>query len=163
MVVFTAKLTRGKIVAGIMVLSFLLCGTILGVSGFDTSRSVNGELFVSTETVKIPKLKTQEEHIAFLRSIGLEVQEDPIEFREVTIPEEFDATYTEYNELQIEQGFDLAKYAGKRAMKYSYAVLDHPSGEDGVTATLLVYKGKLIGGDVASSKSDGFMHGLIER
>ena len=161
MLVYTTKLTRRKIVAGVMVLSFLICGIILSASRIDPSRSVNGEILVSTESIQIPKLKTQDDRIEFLKSLNLEIREDPIEFREVMIPEEFDETYKKYNELQVEQGFDLEKYAGKRVMKYSYAVMNHPSGEEAVTATLLIYKGKLIGGDVASAKMDGFMHGLI--
>ena len=94
----------------------------------------------------------------FLTQLGWEVE--PHEFMEVMIPREFDDIYSEYNELQKSQGMDLTKYRGKRAMHYTYKVKNHPSGEDSVVLNLLVYKNKLIGGDVCSTKADGFMHGL---
>ena len=162
MLVFTAKLTRRRLVAGIMALGFLVCGVTIGFSEVDASESVSGEAVVSSQNERMPKLKTAADRIAFLGEIGWEVQEEPIEFREVMIPEEFDETYQTYNELQLKQGFDLEKYAGKRVMKYSYLVLNHPSGEEGVVATLLVYKGKLIGGDVTSPKVEGFLEGIFQ-
>jgi len=162
MLVFTAKLTRRKIIAGVMAVGFLICGAILCFTNFGKSQAVSGTVEVSSEEMKVQKLKTAEDRIELLHSFGWEVQKEPIEFREVLIPEEFDDTYSKYNEMQMEQGFDLSKFAGKHVMKYSYAVLNHPSGEESVIATLLVYKNKLIGGDIASAKLDGFLHGLMK-
>lgn len=162
MLVFTAKLTRNRIVAGIMSIVFFVCGAILMFSHFAQNQTQGGEVTVSSELISEERLKTSNDRIVLLQSLGWEIQNEPIEFREVLIPEEFDATYSEYNELQKAQGFDLTKYSGKHVMKYSYAVLNHPSGENDVIATLLVYKNRLIGGDVASAKKDGFLHGLIK-
>ena len=83
-----------------------------------------------------------------------------VEFMEVQIPQEFDEVYAKYNEIQTAQGMDLTKYQGKRVMRYTYSIKNYPSGEEGVCANMLVYKNKLIAGDVCSPKLDGFMHGL---
>lgn len=157
MLVVTTKLTRQKLVAGVLLLGFLLCGVIALVADRNTA-----EIAVSASVERPEKIKTAEDRIALLESFGWQVEEDPVEFMEVKIPSEFDATYAQYNEVQKEQGFDLTKYAGKHVMKYSYAVANHPSGEKDVIATILVYKNKLIGGDVSSAKMDGFLHGLLK-
>lgn len=160
MLVITTKLTRKKVVAGVLLAGFLLCGVIVLVADSGNTRASNAEAVIAAETSKPEKLKTAEDRVLLLQAYGWEVEKEPVEFMEVQIPKEFDATYAQYNEIQKEQGFDLQKYAGKHVMKYSYCVQNHPSGEAKVIATILVYKNKLIGGDVASAQLDGFIHGL---
>ena len=46
-------------------------------------------------------------------------------------------------------------------MRYTYQIVNHPSGETNVRATLLIRNNKLIGGDVCSARLDGFMHTLL--
>ncbi len=57
-----------------------------------------------TPTVNI-NAATAEERIAYLSQFGWSVEEDPLEVTEVIIPETFDDTYANYNELQKSQGF----------------------------------------------------------
>ncbi len=156
MLVLTTKLTRQKLVAGVLLAGFLLCGAIALVA--DRSDT---EIAASASVQRPEKIKTAEDRVLLLESYGWQVEKDPIAFMEVTIPSEFDATYAQYNEVQKEQGFDLEKYAGKHVMKYTYSVKNHPSGEEYVIATILLHKNKLIGGDVSSAKMDGFLHGLV--
>ncbi len=161
MVVFTAKLTRRKFVSGILAICIIVCSVIAVIGN---SRE-DGAISVSDENPSIHdgrEVKGNEDRIALLRECGWEVDNEPIEFIEVRIPEEFDGVYTEYNEIQKRQDMDLSKYAGKRAMRYTYKVNNHPSGEQGIVANLILYKDKLIGADVSSPKLGGFMHGLLE-
>ena len=80
--------------------------------------------------------------------------------KEITIPKTFDEVYTRYNkDIQIPSGFDRRKYAGKQVALYTYIVINYPT-EDEVTANLLVYNNKIIGGDICSVSLDGFMHGF---
>ena len=155
MLVMTTKLTKRKAITWILVIGFLLCGVIMLKAQLGGEESA-----VAANAVNPEKIKTEEDRVALLESYGWKVSAEPLEFMEVQIPEEFDEAYTKYNEIQKAQGMNLTEYAGKRVMKYSYAVENHPSGEDGVVATLLIYKNRLIGGDVASAKMDGFMQGL---
>lgn len=109
------------------------------------------------------KASTAEERIAYLSQFGWSVLEDPVEVKEVIIPETFDDTYTAYNELQKSQGFDLSLYAARRVKCWTYQVTNYPGYEnrDCIHANLLVYDGQVIGGDVSSTELDGFMHGFV--
>ena len=62
--------------------------------------------------------------------------------------------------MQQAQGFDLLPYAGEKCTQYRYRITNYPNTSDGVFATLLVFEGNIIGGDVASGAEDGFMHGF---
>ena len=102
---------------------------------------------------------TNEERVAFLKGFGWDVESNPMETREVMIPEVFNDVYTEYNKMQKSQGYDLKPYAGYRCMQYKYMVKNYPEYSE-VIATILVYDGKVLGGDLACAEVDGFMHGF---
>ncbi|MEG1773893.1 MAG: DUF4830 domain-containing protein [Oscillospiraceae bacterium] len=104
--------------------------------------------------------KKEEQRQEFMQKLGWEVDPAPCETVDVVIPKEFDEIYLNYNALQTEQGMGLEKYRGKRCTRYSYAVLNHPSGAAEVRLNLLVCAGKIVGGDVCSLGLDGFMQGL---
>ena len=74
----------------------------------------------SNETGLNVNASTAEERIAYLSQFGWQVDEDPVEVSEIIIPETFDETYTNYNELQKSQGFDLSLYAAKRVKRWIY-------------------------------------------
>lgn len=105
--------------------------------------------------------KTNDQRMEFIKSFGWEVSAEPAEVMEVIIPKEFDDVYKEYNSIQKMQGCDLSKYAGKRCKRYSYDILNYPNGVENVRINLLVYKDKIVGGDVCTLNAGGFMHGFI--
>lgn len=108
------------------------------------------------------KASTHEERMAFLSQYGWEIDEEPVEVREVIIPEKFDDTYTAYNEIQKAQGFDLTVYAGVRVKRWTYTVKNYTGYENKecIHANILVYDGLVVGGDICSVELDGFMHGF---
>ena len=114
----------------------------------------------TVENVKFDRIKTAEDRIAFLRQFGWEVTPTPLEEAEVTIPAEFDKVYQSYNELQKKQGFDLAKYHRKSVMRYTYRITNYPDYSGEVLVSILMHKNRVIGGDVCSADSNGFLHGL---
>lgn len=79
---------------------------------------------------------------------------------EIVVPQTFNDVYTQYNELQKQQGFDLSKYCGETVKQYTYRVLNHKSGGEHVFLHLLVQNDQVIGGDVSSTELDGFMQGF---
>ena len=106
---------------------------------------------------------TNDERGNFISQFGWEIDTDPIEVEEVLIPNEFTDVYKNYNEIQKKQKLDLEKYKGMRVKRWTYAVKNYPGYEnkDGVIrANILVYDGRVIGGDVCSVELDGFMHGF---
>jgi len=157
MLIMTAKLTKKRVITGIITVGMIICAIILVKGGI--TRVDNNDINVSKE-IAIENVKTPEDRVMLLESFGWKVEKEPLEFMEVQIPEDFDEVYSEYNDIQIKQGMDLKKYAGKRAMRYSYQITNYPTGEAGIIANILVYKNKLIGGDVCSPQLNGFMHGL---
>ncbi len=104
-----------------------------------------------------------QKRIAFLAQYGWEVEEEPAESKDVAIPMEFGDVYQKYNEIQLSQGYDLEAYRGKCVKQYSYTVTNYPGVTDPVRANLLVYEGKIIGGDVCSLNLGGFMHGFSQK
>ena len=113
----------------------------------------------STE-VSFDKIKTNEDRIAFLSQFGWEVDATPIEEAEVVIPDEFDKVFTGYNELQKKQGLDLSKYKRKKLMRYTYKITNY-DGYNGVVYANILVKGKrVVGGDICSADTNGFIHGF---
>ncbi len=116
---------------------------------------------VSKDTeINYDKIKTNEDRINFLSQFGWEVKPDAITATEVKVPSEFDKIFTGYNELQRRQGLDLSKYKKKSVMRYTYEVTNY-KGYDGVVyASIIVYRNKVIGGDICSADPNGFIHGF---
>lgn len=104
--------------------------------------------------------RSEEARKQFIAGLGWEVEPTPVVVKEVTIPQEFNDVYRNYNSLQRTQGFNLEKYKGKKVTGISYKVVNYPDKQAEVRLNLLIYKGKIIGGDVHSLQLDGFMQGL---
>jgi len=102
---------------------------------------------------------TNEERIDFFKQFGWEVTPQPIADGEITIPEKFDDVYTKYNNIQQEQGLDLTPYAGKTCHQWVYEITNFPE-QPTMRGTLLVYDGRIIGGDLCTPALDGFMTGF---
>lgn len=105
-------------------------------------------------------IKTNEDRVKFLAQFGWQVEPEAVESVEVTIPEEFDKIFTAYNELQKRQGLDLSKFKKKNVQRYTYKITNYDGYDGTVYANILVYRNKVIGGDVCSADVKGFMHGL---
>lgn len=154
MFIITAKINRKKVAAGLLSL-LVLCGGIWGLA-----HTLGADSAAAAMAARSDKVKTNEDRIAYLAGYGWEVTEEPLSTEELLIPEEFDDSYTNYLQLQSNQGFDLTKYQGKRVKRYTYEITNYPSGETGVQVSLLIYRNAVIGGEVFTTNLDGFMHGL---
>lgn len=151
MVIVSAKVSKRKLLLGLAA-----AVVVIALLAFLVVRS--GEPSEAADTPEQALAgSTNEERADFLRSFGWQVQLTPTETQEVRIPEEFNEVFTRYNQLQQSQGFDLSRYAGKAAKRYVYTVTDS-SGEVS-RATVLIHKGRIIGGDVTSGDHGG-MHGF---
>ncbi len=108
------------------------------------------------------KIKTPEDRINFLSQFGLKVKPEALESVEITIPSTFDKIFVGYNEIQKNQGLDLSKYKNKKVMRYTYEVTNYEGYDGTVYATVLIYRNKVIGGDVCSADVKGFIHGFVK-
>ena len=159
MIVFAAKVSVKKVVAGVLVVGAVALGVaVLAPAAAETASASAAQGEVELDS----KLKTNEQRVALLESYGWQVDPEPRSEREVQIPKTFDETYQAYNAIQLEQGLDLVPYQGKRATLYTYELTEYPTGEEGVTANLLIRRNRLIAADISSAESDGFVHGITE-
>lgn len=111
------------------------------------------------------KMENEQHRQEFLKEMGWEVSIEFDDCRQILIPEEFNEVYTNYNELQKQQGFDLSSFKGKSCELYTYKVKNYKDheGKDDVNCNLIIYENRLIGGDVSSTELDGFMQGLMNK
>lgn len=157
MIVYATKVSVKKAIAGVLVIGAVVLGvTALMPKAAETVdvQAAAGEVDLDT------KLKNNEQRVALLESYGWKVEAEPRSEREVQIPKTFDDTYQAYNAIQLEQGLDLVPYQGKRATLYTYELTEYPTGEEGVTANLLIRRSRLIAADISSADADGFVHGI---
>ncbi len=107
------------------------------------------------------KVKDNAARVAFLRALGWEAQEEAREVKEIILPEVFDQTFRKYNELQKAFGYDLEPLKGKTLRRYTYLITNYDyDGE--VLADLLIYKDRVVGGDLRSAAANGFLHTLSD-
>ncbi len=111
------------------------------------------------------KVKSADDAARFLSQFGWVVDAGSVESAEVTIPAEFDKIFAGYNELQKSQGLDLSKHKKKAVTRYTFTVTNYKTSDgkpyDGaVWANVLVYRGRVIGGDICSADVNGFIHGF---
>ena len=113
-----------------------------------------------TVSIRYDKVKSADDAAKFLSQFGWVVDAGSVETREVTIPREFDKVFAGYNELQKSQGLDLSKYKKKAVTRYTFTVTNYDGYEGTVYANVLVYRGRVIGGDICSADVNGFIHGF---
>ncbi len=104
-------------------------------------------------------LSAVQEPSAYLESLGWEV-EDCISCESFVLA---DTVGEDYLALQREGGFDISGYVGCTLVRYTYPVTNYPTGEENVLADLLVYEGRVVGGDLRSADLDGFLTALTSR
>lgn len=156
MFVYTAKLSKKKIALTAVLLILAIAAVILLTRDNSTGGSA-GKMETHPTNINV---KTNEQRVEYLKSLGWEIKETAIEEQKVIIPAVMEGVYAEYSEMQKKQGFELSSYAGKEATRYTYEVLNYPNAKEKVVADLLIYKGKVIAGDIQCVAVDGFMHGL---
>ena len=148
MMFLTAKVNLKKI----LIVAAVIVGVILVLlrfSGDDTEPTAGKAL-----------MDTNDARVQFLTDCGWQVAASPVESTQVKIPKEMTEVFRRYNALQISQGYDLTRYAGKEVMRYVYRVDNYPGATEPVYATLLVYKNQVIGGDITDTAANGAIRGF---
>lgn len=126
-----------------------------GIGSIGTGASVE-----DTTEYSYDKVKSAADAVNFLSQFGWTVDGGKPESAKVTIPSEFDKVFAAYNEIQKAQGLDLSKYKKKDLTRYTFEVTNYKGYEGKVLANVLVYRGKVVGGDICSADVSGFVHGF---
>lgn len=149
MFVLTAKVSKTKLAAIVtLIIAAIVAAAVV--------------IAAKTDRPETDKADTNEGRVAFLAAYGWEVDAQPIQTQTVTVPKKDSEIFSRYNRLQQSQGYDLTDYAGKTVNRYVYEILNYPEATHPVYATLFVYEGRVIGGDVTDTAPDGVMHGFAK-
>jgi hypothetical protein len=65
--------------------------------------------------------------------------------------------------MQKAQGLDLSKFRKKELTRYTLEVTNYNGYEGKVYANVLVYRNKVVGGDICSADVKGFVHGFEKK
>ena len=149
MLIFTTRLSKRKAALAVIAAGVLLAAVICLVSWLRGAPA--GDL---------PQVADNPQRIAYLQSLGWEVETEPVETLQFLLPDPLAEPYLTYNELQKEQGFDLAACAGKQVARYTYTVTNYPGRPDGVQLNLYVCEDLPVAGDVCCPGADGFQDTL---
>ena len=150
MFVMTTKVNLKKILVILAAVAVVILALVL-IFGGGSDESVQ---------TSAPTVSGNDARVKFLTDLGWEVSTSPTESGQVLIPEEQNEIFSRYNALQKSQGYDLTQYAGKTVMRYVYKVNNYPNATEPVYATLLVYKNKVIGGDITDTAARGIVQGF---
>lgn len=149
MVVLTAKVDFKKIMLILALVAAALLGLILFLGNSQQTFRTDHQ-----------DLASNDGRVHFLKSFGWEVQNTPKESGQVLIPKESNEVFDRYNALQKCQNYDLSKFAGKKVMRYVYEVTNYPGATQPVYATVLVYKNRVVGGDITNTAPGGKIQGF---
>ena len=147
MMIMTAKVNLKKVMLILGAVAALVLSAILILGSADTETAAAA-------------VSSNDARVQFLKDFGWDVTTSPVESGQVKIPVETSQVFDRYNALQKSQGYDLTQYAGKQVMRYVYKINNFPGATEPVYATVLVYKNKIIGGDVTDTAAKGQIRGF---
>lgn len=107
-------------------------------------------------------IKTNEDRIEFISQFGISVDGEADESVTFSVPEDFDAVISGYNEIQKSQGLDISKYKNKKVTRYTYEIDGYGDYKGPVCVNLIIYKNAVIACDVSSADPDGFVEPLVK-
>ena len=135
----------------------LTLGLLVGILIFGEGSAVMAS---ATADVKLGGIKTNEDRLEFISQFNISVAGEAKESESFTVPDNFDRILSAYNEIQKAQGLNLLKYRGKELTRYTFSVTNYTGYEGTVYANVLVYRNRVVGGDVCSADVSGFVHGF---
>ena len=159
MFIYSLRASTVKLVGVICVALTVLITLIAFVPTYSISTSPSADADADVR-YSYDKIRGAEDAAKFLKQFGWEVDVTPVEEKTVTVPAEFDKIFTAYNEMQKEQGLNLNKYKNKDVTRYTFSVTNYEGYEGTVYANVLVYRNRVIGGDICSADVAGFVHGF---
>ncbi len=142
-----------------LTLVVLTLAAVITLAVFTRPESITAGAAVN-ESIKYSGVKSAEDARSFLEQFGWQTDPAPVESGSFTLPSDFDRALAGYNEIQRAQGLDLSKYTKKTVTRYTFTVTNYKGYEGTVYANVIVYKNKVVGGDISSASPDGFLHGF---
>lgn len=168
MFVCSFKASKLKYLVALAVCACFAVAVIALMPDTEHSVTVNGTQTEYEDNLKIrfDGIKSKADVVSFVESLGYAVDASSADFAQIKIPSKPDATLTEYNKIQKSQGFNLFKYKNKTVSRYTFLVTALPDmqtlPEDEVYLTVILYKNKVVGGDVCFSGENAEVCGMLK-
>jgi len=167
MFVYSFKASTVRLLGVVCVALVGLIALVAFVPTYVTAGSADtsvGQVSDQSVSIRYDKIKTEQDVVKFLEQFGWQVEGKAIECKSVTVPAEFDKIYAGYNQIQLAQGLDLARYKGKEVTRYTFKVTNYEGHKGTVYANVLVWRKKVIGGDICSAEiTNGFVQGFEKK
>ena len=167
MFVYSFKASTVRILGVVCVALVGIIALVAFVPTYVTAGNVDvpaGQVSSQSVSIRYDKIKTEQDVINFLAQFGWQVEGKAIEVKEVTVPVEFDKVYAGYNQVQLAQGLDLTRYKGKALTRYTFKITNYEGHDGTVLANVLVYRKKVVGGDICSAEiGGGFVQGFEKK
>ena len=160
MFIYSMRAGTIKLVGVICVALTVLVTLIAFVPTYAVTSQTSANATEGANQYRYDGIKGAEDVVSFLSQFGWKTDSAPVETKTVTIPSEFDKVFSVYNELQKEQGLNLSGYKNKEVTRYTFKVTNYEGYEGTVYANVLVYRHRVIGGDICSADVSGFVHGF---
>jgi hypothetical protein len=156
MFIYSVRASTLRFFAILAVTVCVLIG-VMAVSGADSVSAMSDGAY------RFADISTKEDRLEFLSQFGIRVAADSETEEGFTMPNQLDRVLLSYNEIQKAQGLDLAKYKKKTVTRYTYEVTNYPDYKGTVHANVIVYRNRVIGGDICTADMDGFIHGFEKK
>lgn len=134
-----------------------LAGAVLAVSGFihagDSALEANAPASQSGAAAIPEQITGSEDIAAFFKGFGLEVDLTTATVDKVKVPKKWDESFSAFNTVVKESGFDLEDSKGKTVEKWLVECPARSDGQNTCQCVLLVYKEKPVGAYLLSQPS----------
>jgi len=152
MMVWSFKLNKKILAFALILIAAVIVVVLIATGG-------GGETSEQTSS-RNNAVASQADLVKFIKQFGWEIEETPADTIAIYIPKNFDTVLERYNTIQKNQGYDLTKYRGEKATRYTYVITNYPGVTDKVVINVIVHNGEVIGGDICCKALGGFMHGF---
>ncbi len=150
MFIYSVRASTLRFFAILAVTVCVLIG-VMAVSGADSVSAMSDGAY------RFADISTKEDRLEFLSQFGILATGESEQAEDFSLPETLDRVLLSYNEIQKAQGLDLSKYCKKQVRRYTYEVQNYKDSGLTVYANLIVYRHRVIGGDISASGEGGFV------
>lgn len=156
MFLYTFKLKKSAVLTTLLAVAVVVLTLVLLPGGDGAVATMGGQS-------KPPKCTSDADRVAWLESMGWQVEPAPVSQVSVIIPRQFDEVYSQYALLQRQAGFRLERHKGKAADKYCYQLLNYGDGSEPAVVSILQRGDRIIAADLSSARLGGFLKPLLPR
>ncbi len=150
MFIYSVRASTLRFFAILAVTVCVLVG-VMAVSGADSVSAMSDGAY------RFADVSTKEDRLEFLSQFGILAAEDSEQKEDFSLPEALDRVLLSYNEIQKAQGLDLSRYCKRKVQRYTYEVKNYKDPSLAVYANVIVYRQRVIGGDISAVGEGGFV------